>query len=139
MGDPRMDSRAGSAAAMTEVRLLEALEAWNSHDPESVLEYFVDEGCTYHASVGDEPLGRTYVGREDVRRGVEQFFSTYPDGRFVDTEVVVAGDQGSAEWTFVFSRNGTQVQIRGCDLFEFEGDLIKTKNAFRKTVPRNGD
>jgi ketosteroid isomerase-like protein len=96
------------------------------------------DDATYHASVGDEPLGRTYVGREQVREGFERFFSTYPDGVFTDTEVVVAGDQGSAEWTFVFSRDGTQERIRGCDLFEFEGDLIKTKNAFRKTVPRNG-
>jgi ketosteroid isomerase-like protein len=137
MGDSPGDRAAKTAPAMTEERLLEALEAWNSHDVDRVLAFMVDD-ATYHASVGDEHLGRTYVGREQVREGVERFFATYPDGLFTDTEVVVAGDQGSAEWTFVFSRNGTQSRIRGCDLFEFEGDLIKTKNAFRKAVPRNG-
>lgn len=117
---------------MTEERLLEALEAWNSHDVDQVLHYMA-EGSTYHASVGPEEYGRTYSGLSEVRDGVQQFFAKYPDGRFVDTQVFLSGDRGSAEWSFVATgSDGSQRQVRGCDLLEFEGELIATKNAFRK-------
>lgn len=112
---------------MTAERLAEALEAWNLGDADRVLAYFA-ECCSYHASFGPELLGRSYEGRVAVREGVRAFFERYPGGRFEDTTVFVAGDRGAAEWTFV----ADGVRVRGCDLFEFEGDLIRTKNAFRK-------
>ena len=112
---------------MNPERLAEALEAWNTRDPDRVLAHFADD-CSYHASFGPELMGRSYVGRNAVREGVRLFFERYPDGRFEGTEVFVAGDRGAAEWTFV----ATGVRVRGCDLFEFDGDLIRTKNAFRK-------
>jgi len=34
----------------------------------------------------------------------------------------------ASEWTFVSGG----AAVRGCDLFEFEGDRIRVKNAFRK-------
>ena len=43
----------------------------------------------------------------------------------------VAGDRGASEWTFVSGG----VSVRGCDLFEFEGEKIRVKNAFRKSRP----
>jgi ketosteroid isomerase-like protein len=117
---------------VTAERLLEALAAWNTHDAERVLAYFADE-CTYHASFGPELLGRSFVGRAGVLDGVRRFFERYPDGRFEDTEVFVAGDRGASEWTFVATEaDGTRLRVRGADLFEFDGDLIRTKNAFRK-------
>jgi uncharacterized protein (TIGR02246 family) len=117
---------------MTPARLKEALEAWNTHDPDRVLEYMTRD-CTYHASFGPELLGKTYSGREAVRAGVQRFFDRYPDGRFVGTEVFVAGERGAAEWTFVATdRDGAPVEVSGADILDFEGALIKTKNAFRK-------
>ena len=117
---------------MTAERLAEALEAWNTRDAEEVLRWFADD-CAYHASFGPEPLGRSYVGRAQVLEGVRRFFERYPDGRFEDTELFVAGDRGAAEWTFVATEaDGSQLRVRGCDLFEFDGGLIRTKNAFRK-------
>jgi ketosteroid isomerase-like protein len=119
-----------AARAMTDERLLEALDAWNHHDVELVLQYMAPD-CAYHASFGPELLGKSYRGREEVREGVGKFFRTYPDGTFVDTEVSVDGDHGFSEWTFVVP--SARLEVHGCDLFEFEGDLIKTKNAFRKS------
>jgi taurine dehydrogenase small subunit len=117
---------------VTADRLTEALAAWNTHDAQRVLAYFAHE-CSYHASFGPDLLGRSFVGRTEVLDGVERFFERYPDGRFEDTHVFVAGDRGAAEWTFVATESdGTEVHVRGADLFEFEGDLIRTKNAFRK-------
>ena len=46
---------------------------------------------------------------------------------------MVAGDRGAAEWTFrATAEGGEAFEVRGCDLFEFDGDLIRVKNAFRK-------
>jgi ketosteroid isomerase-like protein len=117
---------------MTDARLHEALAAWNTGDAERVLAFFSDD-CIYHASFGPELMGRTFIGRDGVLEGVQLFFDRYPDGVFADTEVMIAGDRGAAEWTFrATAEDGTPFEVRGCDLFEFDGDQIRVKNAFRK-------
>ena len=122
-------------STMTNERLDEFMEAWNAHDVERIVSYFTDD-CVFHASVGPELTGATYAGRDEVRRGVAAFFERYPDGRFEDATSFVAGDKGASEWTFTWTGPGGEaVATRGCDLFEFEGDLIRVKNAFRKARP----
>jgi ketosteroid isomerase-like protein len=121
--------------AMSTERLDSFMDAWNAHDVERIVGFFADD-CVFHASVGPELMGASYVGRDEVRRGVAAFFERYPDGRFEDASAFVAGDRGGSEWTFVFSGpDGTEMAVRGCDLFEFDGDLIRVKNAFRKSRP----
>ena len=118
---------------MNEERLAAFGEAWNARDADLVVG-FMTEDCRYRASVGPELEGRTYEGRDEVRQGVQAFFDRYPDGRFEDARVFVAGDRGASEWTFVWTdEQGETRRVRGCDLFEFEGDRIRTKDAFRKT------
>jgi ketosteroid isomerase-like protein len=120
---------------MTEERLAQFMEAWNTRDVDAIVGAFMDDGVFY-ASVGTELMGATSVGRDAIRRGVEAFFERFPTGRFEDTTLVVAGDHGSAEWTFVVTGpDGQDVPTRGCDLFEFEGEKIRVKNAFRKAKP----
>ena len=53
---------------MTIERLMAFGDAWNRGDVDDIMSYFAAE-CTDHASAGPEP-GRTYQGREAVRRGV---------------------------------------------------------------------
>jgi ketosteroid isomerase-like protein len=121
-------------ATMTPERLADFGEAWNTQDVDRVMEYMAEE-CVYHASVGPAPGGASYAGKEAVREGVAHFFERYPGGRFEDSRVFVAGDRGAAEWTFAYSGpDGGIETVRGCDLFEFEGDRVKTKDAFRKQI-----
>jgi taurine dehydrogenase small subunit len=120
---------------MTTERLEAFMAAWNAHDVDGIVEFFADD-CVFHASVGPELMGASYRGRDEVRSGVAAFFERYPDGRFADASAFVAGDRGASEWTFVFTGpEGAEVAVRGCDLFEFEGDRIRVKNAFRKSRP----
>jgi hypothetical protein len=120
---------------MTAERLDAFLEAWNDRDVDAIMSYFA-EGCVYHASVGPELLGATFRGREEVRAGVAAFLARNPQGRFENGSSLVMGDRGAAEWTFVTTGpDGDEVSTRGCDLFEFDGDLIRVKNAFRKVQP----
>jgi hypothetical protein len=115
---------------MTNERLDAFMDAWNAHDVEGIVGFFADD-CEFHASVGPELMGASYAGRDEIRKGVTAFFERFPDGKFEDASAWVAGDRGASEWTFV--SGGTAV--RGCDLFEFEGDRIRVKNAFRKIRP----
>jgi uncharacterized protein (TIGR02246 family) len=118
--------------AMTLERATEFGSAWNSHDPDLVTSFFADDGV-YHASVGPDRLGKTYAGKEEIRKGVKAFFERFPDGKFENLKVVVAGDTGSFEWDFVATdTNGTSVTTAGCDLLGFRGDEVILKNAFRK-------
>lgn len=108
-----------------------------SGNAELVASFFTDDG-TYHASVGPDPLGKSYVGKDNIRRGVQVFFDRFPDGKFENLKVVVAGDIGTFEWDFVATdASGNKVQTAGCDLLQFVGDKVATKNAFRNSADNN--
>lgn len=116
---------------MTIERLLAFGDAWNRGDVDDIMSYFAAE-CAYHASAGPEP-GRTYQGREAVRRGVSEMLAYDRGGRSKSGPAFVADERGVAEWSYEFTAaDGVVTVIRGCDVFEFEGDLIRRKDAFRK-------
>jgi hypothetical protein len=117
---------------MTEERLSGFFEAWNKHDVERAVAFFTPDGM-YLASWGPDDDGTVFRGIEEVRRGVQAFLERYPDGHYADAKVLIAGDRGVATWTF----SGTSavdgpIRYRGADVFEFAGDRIRVKDAFRK-------
>ena len=65
--------------AMTLERATEFGSAWNTRDPDLVTSFFADDGV-YHASVGLDRLGKTYVGKEEIRKGVKAFLSGFQTG-----------------------------------------------------------
>jgi ketosteroid isomerase-like protein len=118
--------------SMTRERAAEFGAAWNSRDADLVTSFFAEDGV-YHASVGPDRLGKSYFGKQDIRRGVQAFFDRFPDGKFENLKVVVAGDIGTFEWDFVVTAaNGQPLRTAGCDLLQFVGDKVAVKNAFRK-------
>jgi uncharacterized protein (TIGR02246 family) len=117
---------------MTVARATDFGAAWNSRDPDLIASFFTEDG-SYHASVGPHRLGKSYSGKENIRQGAKAFFDRFPDGRFENLKVVVAGDIGTFEWDFVATdASGKSVSTAGCDLLEFRGDMVVKKNAFRK-------
>jgi ketosteroid isomerase-like protein len=113
-------------------RILAFSAAWRRKDIEELMSYITDD-CIYSASVGPEP-GTTYVGREEVRRGFEELIKYDEKAEARGGRVFVAGDSCAAEWSYVLTaESGQEVEVRGCDLFEFVGDKISRKDAFRKT------
>jgi len=118
---------------MTLERATEFGSAWNSGDADLVASFFADD-AVYHASVGPDRLGKTYVGKAEIRKGVKAFFERFPDGKFENLKVVVAGDTGSFEWDFVATdASGKSVTTAGCDLLASRGEEVIVKNALRKT------
>ena len=49
------------------------------------------------------------------------------------TVVDVAGDRGVSEWTFTgMGKDGTSVEVNGCDIFTFRSGKILVKDSYRK-------
>ncbi len=117
---------------MTLDRATEFGASWNSRDPDLVASFFAEDGV-YHASVGPDHMGLTFRGREEIRKGAKIFFDRFPDGRFENLKVQVAGDIGTFEWDFVASGpDGKVTRTAGCDLLQFRGNMVTLKNAYRK-------
>jgi len=112
---------------MTEEQLEVFADAWNRHDVDAIMSFF-SEDCVFIAG-----WGAKYEGMFQVREGVSEFFAKFPDGRFSDASHFISGDRGVSEWTFeATGSDGNSIRMLGCDIFEFRGEKIRVKNAFRK-------
>ncbi len=77
--------------------------------------------------------GTVYTGQDEVRRGVDEVFATFPDAQWNGPRHFVAGDRGVSEWVFTAtSPDGSRVEVQGCDVFTFEQGKIAVKNSYRK-------
>lgn len=116
---------------MTEERLQAFSAAWARGDVETLMTFFTED-CIYEASVGPEP-GATYVGQDAVRQGILAMLAHDKHGESRSGPLEIFGDKGVAEWSYVWiEADGRTIELRGCDLYEFRGDQIRRKNAFRK-------
>ena len=110
------------------------LEAFNAHDIDAVMSFFVDD-CVLEMPRGPEPWGRRLEGRDEVRRGLESRFAGIPDVHYGDDRHWIASDRGCSEWLLTgTTRDGERIAVRGCDLFEFRGDKIVRKDSYWKIV-----
>ena len=122
-----------TASEMTLDRLAEFGAAWRRKDLDALMEFMTDD-CEFRASVGPEP-GAVFTGRDEVRRGFELMlrFDEAAEGHggvaFVD------GRYGASQWSFRYpGADGGTVEVRGCDIYEFDGDRIRLKDAYRKVL-----
>jgi steroid delta-isomerase-like uncharacterized protein len=109
------------------------VEAWNSRDPDRVLELCTDD-VTFHDPAVEEEL----KGTEAVRDFLEQTFRGFPDLRFtVDEGPFVHADQPKAAQTWRMTGTmlgridppgveptGARVDVLGIDLYEFRGERV---------------
>ena len=120
---------------MSVERLQAFAAAWNRHDADALMSFMTDD-CVFEASAGPDVAGTRYVGREAVRAGFVDAWTTYPDARWAGARHFVVGDRGVSEWTFTGPRAaGLRVEVHGCDVFTFRGGKIALKNSYRKNRP----
>ena len=118
---------------MTVEILADFADAWTRHDLDALMSFMSDD-CKFQLSIGPDIDGASFVGRDQVREGYKKVLDLFPDGQWVDDSHFVAGDRGVSEWTFkATGPDGNQIEVRGCDIFTFQGDKISVKNSFRKT------
>ena len=113
--------------------LLDAFaDAWNRHDTDAILS-MMTEDCIFEASRGPDVKGTVYTGQDEVRRGVDEVFATFPDAQWNGPRHFVAGDRGVSEWVFTATGpDGSRVEVQGCDVFTFRHGKIAVKNSYRK-------
>lgn len=107
-------------------------EAWNAHDIDRIMAYMTDD-CIFETGGGPEKYGTRFEGFDTVRQRFIEVWTDLPDVRFEDARHFVQGNNGCSEWTFVGTKkDGTRIEIDGCDLFTFENGKIKSKRSYLK-------
>lgn len=124
---------AAGAADAPVLKLLDAFAAaWNRHDVDGLMACMAPD-CAFEASAGKEVAGTRHVGTDAVRRAFADVFATYPDAQWNHPRHFVAGDRAVSEWTFTgTTKDGTRVEVNGCDVFTLKGGKIALKNSYRK-------
>ena len=114
-------------------------DAWNRHDIDALMSFMTDD-CVFQASAGPHDCGTHYAGRESVRLAFVEVWTTFPDAHWASASHLILGDRGLSEWTFTGTRkDGTRVEVRGCDLFTFRDGKIAVKDSYRKNRLPTGD
>ncbi|MHB8730629.1 MAG: nuclear transport factor 2 family protein [bacterium] len=112
--------------------LVAHIAAWSRHDLDAIMDMMTAE-CVYESSGGEDPWGRRYTGAAQVRAAYADLLELLPDIRFQNARHFVAGDRGVSEWTMLATRpDGTRIDSRGCDLFEFRDGKIHRRDSYRK-------
>jgi ketosteroid isomerase-like protein len=132
-----MEAVTVTATGKVTVETLQRLvAAFNAHDLDAVMSFFVDDPVL-ELPRGPHPWGQRFKGREAVRAGLAGRFAGLPDVHYGEDRHWVAGDRGCSEWLVTGTTpQGERVEARGCDLFEFEGDKIARKDSYWKLVER---
>lgn len=123
-----------AAAADADVlKMLDAFAAaWNRHDVDGLMACMTPD-CIFEAAAGKEMAGTRHVGSDAVRRAYAAVFETYADARWNHPRHFVAGGRAVSEWTFTgTTKDGTTVEVNGCDVFTLRGGKIALKNSYRK-------
>jgi glutathione S-transferase len=119
---------ASAPKMMTRERLAVFDRAWTEGDVPTLLAHMTDDGV-YAASVGPEP-GATYRGRAELEAGFRAMLEHDTSRVRHSGDSWIFGNHGVACWAF--EENGRRIE--GIDLFVFDGDRIRLKDAFRKTT-----
>ncbi|WP_214318295.1 nuclear transport factor 2 family protein [Nonomuraea sediminis] len=101
--------------------------AWREKDLDRLMSFMTDD-CVFGASVGAEH-GTVFRGRDEVRRGFELMLAYDAGARSNPGTTFLAGDRGVSTWSYTYP---DAAEVHGCDIYEFDGDRIRVKDAYRK-------
>jgi quercetin dioxygenase-like cupin family protein/ketosteroid isomerase-like protein len=108
------------------------MAAFNARDLDGLMDC-MSADCAFHAAAGPGVEGMVHRGRAAVRSAYAAIFETFPKAAWTEGAHVVAGETGLSTWRFVGeTREGAAVDVRGCDVFAFDGELIALKDSYRK-------
>lgn len=110
------------------------LEAFNQHDLDRIMGFFADD-CSLDMPRGHEPWGTRYVGKAEVRKGLQTRFEMLPDVHYGAVRHFATENMGFSEWLLTGTlRSGETIAVRGCDHYEFCDGKIVRKDAYWKIV-----
>jgi ketosteroid isomerase-like protein len=114
---------------------LQAIEdGFNAHDVDRIMAFFADD-AVFDSPRGPHPWGTRFEGRDAVAEGFAARFAGLPDVHYGDVRHFVSGDRGASEWLLTGTLpDGSRLEVRGCDLWEFRGDAVVRKDSYWKIV-----
>jgi len=116
--------------------LKQILNAFNRHDPDAIMEFFVDD-CTFDFPRGPEPWGQRFTGKAQVREAIAGRFKGIPDVQYSDEGHWVAADKGVSVWMLTgTTTEGVSVKVRISVLWEFRNDKIAKMDTYWKIVEK---
>jgi ketosteroid isomerase-like protein len=118
------------------------LDAFNRHDLDAIMTFFTED-CVFDMPRGPHTFGQRFIGKSAVREGLGSRFKGIPDVHYGEDRhfVSASGDRGVSEWLLTgTSTKGERIEVRGCDLFDFDTTVgkIKIKDSYWKIVQGNG-
>jgi ketosteroid isomerase-like protein len=121
----------------TKQEVLERMvDGHNRHDIDAIMSLFADD-CVFESPRGPDPWGRRFVGQAEVREGLGARFRGIPDVHYGNGSHFVSGERAVSEWTLTGTTvGGEPLEVRGCDLWTFQGNKIARKDSFWKIVEK---
>jgi beta-alanine degradation protein BauB len=108
------------------------MAAFNARDLDALMACMSTD-CAFHGAAGPMAEGMVHRGPDAVRAAYAAIFEAFPEAAWTEGAHVVAGETGLSTWRFIgTTRGGAAVDVRGCDVFAFDGDLIALKDSYRK-------
>ncbi|SFN41168.1 nuclear transport factor 2 family protein [Variovorax sp. OV329] len=124
-----------SDAQVTPEFLQAFADAFNAHDADALMRFMTPD-CAFEASAGPDAWGTRAEGAAAVRAAFVDVWTQFPDAHWGEARHFALGDRGVSEWTFTGTRrDGSRVEVHGCDLFTFRHGKIALKNSYRKNRP----
>jgi ketosteroid isomerase-like protein len=116
-------------------RMQDLVAAFNAHDLDRIMEFFVDD-CVLETPRGPDPWGTRFEGRDAVREGLTARFEGLPDVHYGDDEHWACGRHAVSKWLLTGTGvDGQRVEVRGCDLFDLASDgRVTRKDSYWKIV-----
>ena len=114
--------------------LKKILEAFNKHDLDAIMEFFVED-CSFDFPRGPEPWGQRFTGKAQVREAIAGRFKGMPDVQYEDEGHWVASDKGVSNWMLTGTTTaGVKVKVRICVLWEFLQDKVARMDTYWKIM-----
>jgi steroid delta-isomerase-like uncharacterized protein len=108
-------------AEKTQKTIHELIAAISSHDVEKMASLFTED-CLYE----DVALGSAMHGREALKTGYRNLFSSIPDFKLELESLFIADDWVGSEWVMTGTPiTGENFSIRGASISQLQGGKIK--------------
>ncbi|UCH61476.1 MAG: nuclear transport factor 2 family protein [Anaerolineales bacterium] len=111
--------------------VLEFNEAFNRHDVAGMMKLMSDD-CVFD-NTHPAPDGTLYTGRQAISRYWEEFFYGSPQAHITIEEIFGLGEHCIMRWKYSWvNAAGEEGYVRGVDIFQVRGGLIREKLSYVK-------
>lgn len=120
---------------VTQELMTKIATAFREHRLDDVVNSFTDDGVFINGK-GPTVDGDTFRGKQELKQFFSALFENSPDVRWDRVQPDwICGDRAVTQWhRKATTKDGQRQEWLGCDLYMFEGELIKRKDTFIKII-----